>query len=42
MSLCMASDVEPEASDRYQMRAMLMNSSKPILFVTTEFDGAWT
>jgi trimethylamine--corrinoid protein Co-methyltransferase len=39
MSLCIASDVKPEVSDRYQMRAMLMNSTKPILFVTTEFEG---
>jgi trimethylamine--corrinoid protein Co-methyltransferase len=26
-------------ADRHQMRAMLMNSTKPILFVTTEFEG---
>ncbi len=39
MSFCIASDVPAEVSDRYQMRAMLMNSTKPILFVTTEFPG---
>ena len=40
MSLFIASDIEDqEMADRYQMRAMLMNSSKPILFVTTEFGG---
>jgi trimethylamine--corrinoid protein Co-methyltransferase len=40
MSLFIASDVEDqEMADRHQMRAMLMNSTKPILFVTTEFGG---
>lgn len=39
MSFCIASDLDQETSDRYQMRAMLMNSTKPILFVTTEFAG---
>lgn len=39
MSFCIASDVPQEVADRHQMRAMLMNSSKPILFVTTEFEG---
>lgn len=39
MSFCIASDIPAEVSDRYQMRAMLMNSTKPILFVTTEFPG---
>ena len=39
MSLCIASDIEQETADRHQMRAMLMNSTKPILFVTTEFEG---
>ncbi len=39
MSFCIASDVEQQTADRQQMRAMLMNSVKPILFVTTEFDG---
>jgi trimethylamine--corrinoid protein Co-methyltransferase len=39
MSFCITSDIPAEVSDRYQMRAMLMNSTKPILFVTTEFPG---
>ncbi len=39
MSICIASDLEQETADLYQMRAMLMNSTKPILFVTTEFEG---
>ncbi|MCA2001307.1 MAG: trimethylamine methyltransferase family protein [Chloroflexi bacterium] len=39
MSFCIASDLPQEIYDRYQMRAMLMNSTKPILFVTTEFEG---
>ncbi len=40
MSLFIASDIEDQRiADRYQMRAMLMNSTKPILFVTTELSG---
>lgn len=39
MSLCIASDIEQETADRFQMRAMLMSSTKPILFVTTGFEG---
>jgi trimethylamine--corrinoid protein Co-methyltransferase len=39
MSFSMASDLPQESADRHQMRAMLMNSIKPILFVTTEFEG---
>ena len=39
MSLCVASDLEPATADRHQKRAMLTNSTKPILFVTTEFEG---
>lgn len=40
MSLFIASDIEDQAvADRYQMRAMLVNSTKPILFVTTGFEG---
>lgn len=39
MSFCIASDLEQTTSDRHQMRAMLMNSTKPILFVTLEFEG---
>ena len=39
MSFCIAHDLDQTTYDRYQMRAMLMNSIKPILFVTTEFAG---
>lgn len=39
MSFCIASDLPQETADRRQMRAMLMHSVKPILFVTTEFEG---
>ncbi|HTO99867.1 MAG TPA: trimethylamine methyltransferase family protein [Anaerolineales bacterium] len=39
MSFCIANDLDPLTYDRHQMRAMLMNSSKPILFVTLDFDG---
>lgn len=39
MSFCIATDLPQETYDRHQMRAMLMNSTKPILFVTTEFEG---
>jgi trimethylamine--corrinoid protein Co-methyltransferase len=39
MSFCVPADVAQATADRHQMRAMLMNSTKPILFVTTEFEG---
>ncbi len=39
MSFCMASDKPQVIADRYQMQAMLTNSTKPILFVTTDFPG---
>lgn len=39
MSLNLASDVPQTHADLYQMQAMLSNSIKPILFVTTEFVG---
>jgi trimethylamine--corrinoid protein Co-methyltransferase len=39
MSFCIANDQPQEIYDRHQMRAMLMNSTKPILFVTLEFSG---
>lgn len=39
MSLCVLNDLDQVTADRFQMRAMLMNSTKPILFVTTEFEG---
>ncbi len=40
MSFCMAHDVNQEALDRYQMREILMNTTKPSMFVTTGFEGA--
>ena len=39
MSLNLAGDIPQEHADLYQMQTMLMNSIKPILFVTTEFEG---
>ena len=39
MSFCIANDLDQETYDRHQMRAMLMNSIKPVLFVTMEFAG---
>lgn len=39
MSLNLAGDIPQEHADLYQMQAMLVNSTKPILFVTTEFEG---
>jgi trimethylamine--corrinoid protein Co-methyltransferase len=39
MSLFLPSDVNPMVSDRYQMEAMLNNTTKPIIFVTNEFSG---
>jgi len=39
MSFCIAHDLPQDTYDRHQMRAMLMYSSKPILFVTMEFSG---
>jgi trimethylamine--corrinoid protein Co-methyltransferase len=39
MSFCMAHDVPQPTMDRRQMKAMLENSTKPILFVTTDFPG---
>lgn len=39
MSFCMASDRPQAIADRYQMQALLANSTKPILFVTTDFPG---
>lgn len=39
MSFCIANELDPQTYDRHQMRAMLMNSVKPILFVTLEFSG---
>ncbi len=39
MSLAVPGDVAQHAADRYQMRAMLTHSTKPILAVTTSFAG---
>ncbi len=39
MSLNLAGDIPQEHADLYQMQAMLANTTKPIMFVTTEFDG---
>jgi trimethylamine--corrinoid protein Co-methyltransferase len=39
MSFCIANDLNPQTYDRHQMRAMLMHSTKPILFVTLDFAG---
>ncbi len=39
MSLNLAGDIPQEHADLYQMQAMLENTTKPILFVTTEFEG---
>src|SRR5512146_3332289 len=39
MSFCIANDLDPQTYDRHQMRAMLANSVKPILFVTLEMAG---
>jgi trimethylamine--corrinoid protein Co-methyltransferase len=39
MSLNLATDKPQEYADLYQMDAMLRNTSKPILFVTNEFEG---
>lgn len=39
MSFCIANDLDPQTYDRHQMRAMLMHSLKPILFVTLDFSG---
>jgi len=39
MSFCIAHDQPPATGDRHQMQVMLVNSIKPILFVTTELSG---
>jgi trimethylamine--corrinoid protein Co-methyltransferase len=38
MSACLPAEVPPERANRLQMRAMLEGSSKPILFVTNDFE----
>jgi trimethylamine--corrinoid protein Co-methyltransferase len=40
MSMFLPVDVDPLVSDRYQMEAMLNNTTKPVVFVTNEFSGA--
>jgi trimethylamine--corrinoid protein Co-methyltransferase len=42
MSAFLPADVDPRIYDRYQMEAMLMNTTKPIVFVTPDFDGCVT
>jgi len=39
MCMFLPSDVPQDIADRYQMEAMLNNTTKPIIFVTTEFPG---
>jgi trimethylamine--corrinoid protein Co-methyltransferase len=39
MSMVLPVDVPPMVADRYQMQAMLNHTTKPIVFVTTEFSG---
>jgi trimethylamine---corrinoid protein Co-methyltransferase len=39
MSGCVPSDVAEERANRLQMRTMLLNSGKPIMFVTNDFES---
>jgi trimethylamine--corrinoid protein Co-methyltransferase len=39
MSMVLPSDVDKAFADRYQMEAMLSYTTKPIIFVTYEFEG---
>jgi trimethylamine--corrinoid protein Co-methyltransferase len=39
MSAVLPSDVSPEAANRLQMRSMIENSTKPIMFVTNDFES---
>lgn len=39
MSFCLANDVDQTLLGHYQMREILVNSSKPSIFVTTDFEG---
>jgi trimethylamine--corrinoid protein Co-methyltransferase len=39
MSAVLPSDVSPEAANRLQMRSMILNSIKPIMFVTNDFES---
>ena len=40
MSMFLPSDVPVELTDRYQMEIMLLESKKPIIFITNELSGA--
>jgi trimethylamine--corrinoid protein Co-methyltransferase len=40
MSGCVPSDVADERANRLQMRTMLLNSSKPIMFVTNDYESS--
>ena len=42
MSAFLPSDVDGRIYDRYQMEVMLNNTSKPIIFVTPDFEGCMT
>jgi trimethylamine--corrinoid protein Co-methyltransferase len=39
MSMFLPSDMDADVSDRHQMAAMLQHTTKPIVFVTNEFEG---
>ncbi|MCZ7551775.1 MAG: trimethylamine methyltransferase family protein [Anaerolineales bacterium] len=39
MSAFLPADVDPRIYDRYQMEVMLNNTTKPIVFVTPDFEG---
>lgn len=39
MCMFLPTDVSQPAADRYQMEAMLSHTTKPIMYVTTEFSG---
>ena len=40
MSGCVPADIEEECANRLQMRAMLLHSHKPIMFVTNDFESS--
>jgi trimethylamine--corrinoid protein Co-methyltransferase len=42
MSAFLPEDVDPRIYDRYQMEVMLNNTTKPIVFVTPDFEGCIT
>ncbi len=39
MSMVLPTDIDPMVADLYQMEAMINHTTKPIVFVTTEFSG---